>query len=50
MTARRAFTKISKNNMVTGNDDLPLSALRNVLLGKGEHFFTALLTSVASCR
>ena len=37
--ARKAFTKISKSNMVSGKDDIPLAALRNVLIARGGEQF-----------
>ena len=40
--ARKAFTKISKSNMVSGVDDIPLHALRNVLTSRGGEPFAEL--------
>lgn len=40
--ARKAFTKISKSNMVSGADDIPLHALRSVLMGRGGEQFLEL--------
>lgn len=37
--ARKAFGKISKSNMVSGHDDIPLAALRNMLLSRGGEQF-----------
>jgi hypothetical protein len=37
--ARKAFGKISKSNMVSGHDDIPLAALRNMLISRGGEQF-----------
>lgn len=38
-SARKAFYKISKSNMVSGHDDIPLAALRSMLISKGGEQF-----------
>ena len=34
-SARKAFHKISKSNMVSGQDDIPIAALRSMLISRG---------------
>lgn len=34
-SAKKAFQKISKSNMVSGQDDIPIAALRSMLISRG---------------
>lgn len=38
-SARKAYLKISKSNMVSGQDDIPLAALRSMLISRGGEQF-----------